>query len=264
MGFGRQMKIDLEITTGRFVTKTISTQADLKESYRLRYQVFKVEMLGYEAVVGEDYDEFDELADHLAIYDTKTQQMVATCRLNCSLSVKRFYSELEFQCASLIQRPETKVELGRVCVHKDFRKGVIVMILWRALADYMQKAEAKFLFGCGSVLTQNAYEMWVLYKYLQHQNKVNTAWDIYPTEKYRMPELEILLSQPEQGLSQEEAAFAVELLPPLCRSYFDIGCYTPGPPAYDREFKCIDFLTILDSEQLNSKVRQKMMGADSR
>jgi putative hemolysin len=187
--------------------------------------------------------------------------MVATCRLNCSLFSNHFYSEQEFNCASLIKRPETKLEIGRVCVHRDFRKGIILMLLWRAIADYMAKTESRFLFGCGSVATEDPKEAVLLYRFLEDQNKIQNHFEISPTEKFRSIEFEQLLLDYKRALTPAESALAKNLLPPLCRSYFDIGCFTPCAPAFDRDFKCIDFLTILDVNKLSPLVRRKMLGA---
>lgn len=252
-------KVPLLINAGRFLIKTITTREELTKAFQLRYQVFQVEMIGLEAAPLEDYDEFDMLCDHLAVFDTEKGQMVATCRLNSSLYSSQFYSESEFNCSSLINRSETKLEIGRVCVHRDFRKSVIIMLLWRAIAEYMLLTQSKILFGCGSVMTQSPEEAFLLFQYLTEENKVRSALNISPLEKYQSFELNHLLLGPKNKLTEEEKVTAKELLPPLCRSYFDIGCYISGPPAFDREFKCIDFFTILEIEELHPRIIQKLM-----
>jgi putative hemolysin len=46
-------------------------------------------------------------------------------------------------------------------------------------------------------------------------------------------------------------------IPKLLRAYLALGAKICGPPALDREFKTIDFLTLLDLETLPLLVRQK-------
>lgn len=258
--FSFEAKVNLQISAGRFTIKTITSTEELKKAFSLRYQVFQVEMVGSEVLIGEDHDEYDQVSDHLAIFDTQSNQMIATCRLNCSLFSNRFYSEQEFKCAALISLPDIKLEIGRVCVHQDFRKGIVIMLLWKAIAEYMLKTESKFLFGCGSVQTQNPKEAVILYRYLQETGKIRNSYEISPTEKYQSAEFESLLLNYERLLNADEQALAKNLLPSLCRSYFDIGCFSPGKPAFDRDFKCIDFLTILDVNELSPLIRRKMMG----
>ena len=257
---GFRAKIPLLLEVGRYVVRTLDSEEELLQACALRYQVFQVEMLGFAPGDGVDQDEFDAGADHLGIFDSKTQMLVATCRLNCSLFVNRFYSEQEFTCQELLKAEDVKVELGRVCVHSDYRKGIIIMLIWRALAAYMTKTNARYLFGCGSVMTESSVEADLLFRYLKEENKVRWTGQIQPTKNFRSEEFDHLLSQPVRPLTESEKTLAKSLLPALCQSYFDIGCYTPSPPAFDRDFKCIDFLTILDLQELSPQVRQKMFG----
>lgn len=255
-----RQKVDLELEIGPFMIRTISTSDELSRAFALRYQVFQVEMIGHEPSHGEDQDEFDFLSDHLAIFNSKTNEMVATCRLNCSLFSHQFYSAEEFECEEILKIPEVKLEIGRVCVHREFRNSIVVMLLWRAIAAYMVKTKARFLFGCGSVSTLDSRQAVIVYRYLKEQGKVREDFKVSPKLKYRSSEFEKFNADFGRSLSEEESKEARKLLPSLCKSYFDIGCFTPGIPAFDREFKCIDFLTILDVNELSPRVRKKMLG----
>lgn len=255
-------KIPLSISAGRFIIKTISSRDELSLALKLRYQVFQVEMVGHENLNSEleDCDEFDHDCDHLAVIHAETGKIVATCRLNSSLYGNKFYSEGEFNCRGLIERDEVKLEIGRVCVHQDFRNSIIIILLWKAIAEYMVLSRAKVLFGCGSIMTQSPQEAMLLYRYLIQENKVRHSPLINPTLEYQSLEFNDLLKYElhEQALSASEKKLAQTLLPSLCRSYFDIGCYVPGPPAFDREFKCIDFLTILEIHELHPRILEKV------
>ncbi len=257
---GFSLKIPIYFEVGRFLIKTVSSLEDLTSAFSLRYQIFQVEMLGAEKKIGQDRDAFDSVSDHLAIFDKKNGHMIATCRLNCSLFSNQFYSAQEFSCEELIFSPGTKLEIGRVCVHPDYRRGHIVMILWRALANYMKKTDSQILFGCGSVMTEDPIMAVRLYQYLQEENKVRAQYNIKPRGRYHSKEFDLICSKVKDPLTQEQKFEAQSLLPSLCKSYFDIGCFTPGPPAFDSEFKCIDFLTILDKQDLDVRIRQKMFG----
>jgi putative hemolysin len=43
--------------------------------------------------------------------------------------------------------------------------------------------------------------------------------------------------------------------PRLFRAYLDISAKVCGPPAIDREFKTIDFLTLIDLAHMPDRVR---------
>jgi putative hemolysin len=48
--------------------------------------------------------------------------------------------------------------------------------------------------------------------------------------------------------------------PKLLRTYLAIGAKICGPPAIDREFRTIDFLTFLDLHALPPSVRARYLG----
>ena len=47
--------------------------------------------------------------------------------------------------------------------------------------------------------------------------------------------------------------------PKLLRAYLSIGANICGRPALDREFKTIDFLTLLDLESMSSCARSRFL-----
>lgn len=192
-------KIEISTKVGPFEIKTVTNTEELKEALALRFEVFQREMLGKSATSqGFDVDEFDFTCDHLIIKERRSQRIIGTYRLTCSLFTQNFYSGKEFMISHLFQKPGVKLELGRACIHKDYR-----------------------------------------------------AYRTRPTLAYTMPMLNYFLNEARFPLTECQKARAEELLPPLCRAYLKIGASIGGEPAWDREFQCIDFLTILERENLN-------------
>ena len=258
INFNQKIKIDSP--ESRYRIKTLETEVELREAFRLRYKVFQVEKIGLPNEDNEDFDEYDLNADHLGIFDTKANLLIGTCRLNSSEFCKSFYSEQEFNIASLIAEPVAKLEIGRVCIHQEYRKGIIIMLLWRAIAKYIQLSDSKIVFGCGSVSTEDPKEAALLYKYLFEESRMQADPKIFPTEAYGSNAFQSAFSSFQPVLTADERELAKSLLPSLCRSYFDIGCYVPCAPAFDRDFKCIDFLTVLRVDQLNPQLKKKLFG----
>lgn len=253
-------KFELDIQQGRFTLKTLDNADELRAAFRLRYKVFQVELIGLEDNDQEDFDSYDLHADHLGIFDTKSGLLVATCRLNHSDFCQSFYSEQEFNLAPLVNNNLKKLELGRVCVHRDYRKGILIILLWKAIAKYIETSKADILFGCGSVNTEDPDEAHLLYKYLHLKNKIRPMIGVEPTLKYKSEGFEAKKSDLNDPLTDAEIIKAEAILPSLCRSYFDIGCFVPTAPAFDKEFKCIDFLTVLNMSELDPQVQKKMFG----
>jgi len=244
-------KIEVYSEVGPFLVKTVSTVEELKQALQLRYQIFHREMIGKGKETGVDVDEFDFLCDHLVIVEKKTQKIVGTYRLNCSEFSKEFYSSREFKLDRILSQPGTKLELGRACIHKDYRRGVVISLLWRGIAEYMSVSQAQLLFGCASIKTENPRQAALLYKYFMANGRIVKDYLVFPTKPYTMPNLDLWIQYLQTPLTEAETKEVEELLPPLCRAYLKIGAYIGGEPAWDAEFKCIDFLTILHREDLN-------------
>lgn len=246
-----QPKVEISCTVGSYDLKTITTSEELIEALKLRYQVFHREMIGKTKSLGIDVDEFDFMCDHLIIKDRKTHQIVGTYRLNCSLFSKKFYSANEFEMTRVLAKDGVKLELGRACIHRDFRKGAVISLLWKGITLYMGKTNASTVFGCASVKTESARQAALLYKYFETQDLYRPNFFCPPKMKYAMPDIDLWIQSMDRDLSFEEMSEAKALVPSLCQAYINAGATLGGEPAYDEEYKCIDFLTILEKEDLN-------------
>ncbi|MCK6597950.1 MAG: GNAT family N-acetyltransferase [Bdellovibrionaceae bacterium] len=252
-----QSKVNIAIEMGPFLLKTASTVAELKKALRLRYQVFYCELQGTPQNLGFDVDEFDFLCDHLIIIDKKNQKTVGTYRLNCSQFNTQFYSENEFNIDRLKKLPFIKLELGRACIHREYRTGVVISLLWKGIGEYMNKTNSDLLFGCASIKTNSPREAALLYRLFYEQNRLKPEFFAPPSIKFNMPQLDLWIQRFNTPLSEEEKLEAQKLIPPLFRAYLKIGAYVGGSPAWDPDFKCIDFLTILNKEDLNKSLWKK-------
>lgn len=254
-------KIEIQADKGPFLLKTVTTQDELVQALKLRYSVFHNEMTGKTKTRGLDVDSFDFNCDHLIIIDKKTSMVVGTYRLNSSLNSAHFYSAGEFNLRRVLEQKGPHLELGRACIHKDFRKGMVINLLWRGIAQYMNATDSSILFGCASILTESPRQAALLYHHFSRQGLFHPSALCPPTREYSMPGLDLWISRMDRPFTDEEQSEVEELVPPLCKSYIRAGAYLGGEPAYDSQFKCIDFLTILPRENLN-KVLWRKYGVD--
>lgn len=250
-------KISLSSDKGPFLLKTVSSSEELIQALRLRYEVFHHEMIGKNKATGIDVDEFDFNCDHLVIIDKKSNRVIGTYRLNCSLFSQSFYSEQEFHIRRVLEAPGVKLELGRACIHKDYRKGLVIALLWRGIAEYMTATQSSVLFGCASIKTESARQAALLFQHFAREGRFQESFLCPPTAKYSMPNLDLWIDKMNRPFSADEILETQELIPPLCRAYLKAGAFLGGEPAYDAEFKCIDFLTILPRESLNKMLWKK-------
>lgn len=251
-------KINLHIEVGSYVIKTAETPQELIESFRLRHEVFNQEFRGMDGV-GLDFDKFDYHFDHLVIVHKDLKQIIGTYRVNCSKFSKASYTATEFELQQLFAENEGPfLELGRACIHKDYRKGSIISLLWRGIAEYMKLSGASILFGCSSLKITTAREAALVHKYLVDQGLVTDKYACLPTKKFTMPDFSNWYAYFQKGLSEKQVEEAEELMPSLLKSYLKLGAQVACEPAFDEEFNCIDLLTILRKEDLAQSLANRL------
>jgi putative hemolysin len=226
------------------------SESERLAAYRLRFAVFNVELNeGLESAyqTGHDLDEFDPVCDHLIVQHTGTGQIVGTYRLQTGLTAKMnfgYYSEREFNFVPYEPLRERVIELGRACIHRDHRATDVLNLLWRGIARYALDRNARYLIGCSSLTSQDPAHGDAVYHALR-EYLVEPALRTEPQPEFDLPPL-----QPT-GVSDKA--------PKLLRAYLAIGAKICGPPAIDREFKTIDFLTLLDLESLHPRISARFL-----
>ena len=247
-------KVTFRFEKGNFTVKTIETKAELDQVMRLRYEVFHREFRNKKFPYGLDSDEYDHAADHLIIKDNSTDKIVGTYRLICSKFTDKFYSSSEFTTQTFLALPGNKLEMSRACIHRDYRKGVVMTLLWRGLVEYIQQVGAKYLFGCGSVKTMDPREIRLVTDYLHHEGYMSPSFHAVP-----LPQYELDVSHDGSLISgyEYQPDVAKKLVPALLNSYLRAGAKVAPVPALDRDFHCIDFFTVLDLSQITKSYEQK-------
>lgn len=250
-------KVQIHHDRGPFILKTITDADELIEALKLRYEVFHHEMIGKSKKTGIDVDEFDFVCDHLAIIDKRSNKIVGTYRLNCSAFSSQFYSASEFELNGITKQDGIKTELGRACIHKDFRRGIVISLLWRGIAEYMIKTNSEWLFGCASIKTESPRQAALLYRHFQQADLIPSQLHCTPKPEFQMQEFDLWLNYFDREFTAEEKSEAESLVPSLASAYLKMEAMLAGEPAYDKDFKCIDFLTILKREHLNKALWKK-------
>ena len=219
----------------------------VRRAQRLRFEVFNLELgegLAASHALERDVDAFDEVCDHLIVDDIATGEVVGTYRLQTGAVATAnigYYCEREFDFAIYEPLRSEMIELGRACVHMAHRNFNLLHMLWRGIARYAVERKARFLVGCSSLTSQDPREGAAVYQQLQRKFLVKPAWQTFP--------------QPIFGFPTPPGSAIPATVPKLFRAYLTIGAKICGPPAIDREFGTIDFLTLLDLQALPMIVR---------
>jgi putative hemolysin len=250
---GYRPNVEFEFEKGHYVVKTAANGAELEACLKLRFEVFHREFLKKRRTIGVDIDKLDLICDHLVIADKRDGRVIGTYRLNCSKFTGQFYSSGEFELGRLLGLPGHKLELGRACIAKEYRNGAVITLLWRGIAEYLTRTESSYLFGCASVKTMDLLEIALVHRRLEAEKLIDHTYGVAPTRKFRVKNLDKALAQveaaPEAFAVAAEAANA--LIPALFMSYVKMGAKLVGEPALDRDFRCVDYLTLLKMDELN-------------
>lgn len=236
-------------TTSLFRVRMAQTLEDVIECQRLRYLVFNCELgegLDSSVKTGLDRDQFDFICDHLMVHDAATGNLAGTYRMQSGYRAKGnlgYYGEGFFDFAPFERIRSDVLELGRACVRDEYRNTNVLHLLWKGIARYAVSCKARYLIGCSSLSSQNEDEGMALYEVLREKHLVEPS----------------LRTNPEAGREcKSRGLHAAPPRPPrLFRAYLDISARVCGPPAIDREFKTIDFLTLVDLRALPDRVRTR-------
>lgn len=230
--------------TSAYRLRLADTPADLRAAQALRFAVFNLELhegLAQSWATGRDADRFDAVCDHLIVEEAGSGQVVGTYRLQTGASAARhhgYYSEREFQFAPFESERTRIVELGRACIHAQHRNFQVLNLLWGGIADYARSHGARWLIGCSSLTAQDPRVGAAAWQRLQ-AHWAAPAWRTEPTAAFACA-LDALAEEPPR-------------LPKLLSAYLGLGAAVCGPPALDREFGTIDFLTLLDLDGLRNR-----------
>lgn len=240
----------------RYRLRTAQTGADLEQVLRLRHQVYYNELLGRCRPLEIDLDRFDMICDHLMIEDRESGRLLGTYRLNCSRFNQSFYSRTEFHLRNILQLPGHKLELGRACLLPDARNSMSIAVLWKGINRYMQMAGCRWLFGCSSIKTTELEEIASLYLYLKDRYLAPAELRVRPRRRFRISGLDSY-AEFVRAFSPDFLQDAPAMVPSLLKFYLKAGAMIGGEPALDREFRCVDFFTLLDMRTIDKSLQRK-------
>lgn len=250
-------KIDFIYQCGPYVLKVAETKEEVIECFKLRHKVFYEELAGVQKATGMDYDIYDNYCDHLIIIDQQTNKIVGTYRLNCSKFGYDFYIASEFEIEDwLDSQNKTVLELGRACIDQNHRRGIVISLLWKGIAEYMRRSNAEILIGCSSVKYESSKTAAMIFKYFEEKGVLSKNL-VSPQEDYIIPDFTFWQMCYSEGLAYNQFKEIEDHIPSLLNSYIKSGAKVLSYPAHDKDMKCIDFVTVLDWSDLDERLIKK-------
>jgi putative hemolysin len=219
------------------------TPAEVAEAQRLRYKVFAEEMgAQVSGTGGLDIDGFDDFCDHLLVRESNTHQVIGTYRIlspHQAAQAGGYYSAGEFDLSRIAHLFDRTVEVGRACVHQDYRSGGTITMLWAGLAKYMQMHHYEFMIGCASVpMNDGGHAAASLFNRLKDDHLSPPEYRVFPHNPL-----------PIDALNQDIQVAC----PPLIKGYLRLGAYICSEPAWDAYFNTADMLVMLPLSRINKR-----------
>lgn len=230
----------LKIQENGYTLRFAETEQEFKATFALRYDVFTKEFAaGSKNEEGIEQDVFDASCHHMIIFD-KVGNIIATYRMqsaDMAFAGSGFYSAAEF---CLDQLPEkdlfNSVEIGRVCIHKDHRRFVVLLLLLKGLAAYLKALNKDILLGSCSLMTTSISAAEEAYTFFKKNNHFHPKILIPVQDNYAFE------------FRKNAVLPRFYKLERLITVYLKYGAKICSLPALDLDFKTIDFLTLIDTK----------------
>jgi putative hemolysin len=239
------LEMHAEHSTEKFSVFLATNELQKRDCYRLRFEVFANEM-GAEVrgdAPGIDKDEFDDYCRHLVVRDNHSGDIIATTRLLDNAgraAVGSFYSETEFDLTSILNSQQRFMEVGRTCIHPNYRRGAALAMLWQGIAKLVLAEQIDSLIGCASVqLSLGDRYLRALMQQVRENHFTPAHLRVRPLVPLRL--------LPEEPMPDNV------IMPTLLKGYLRQGALICGEPYLDAAFGVADVFVLLDCKHISAR-----------
>ena len=237
----------------RFEVKFATTRQEMEEVYKLRYEDLILEYKQGAPNVSDE-SHYDKYAKHLIVKEVATGQICGYYRMITSETVvgdNKFVCEEEFDIDTLKAQGDKICEFSRAVVKKEFRGGVVLLLLWKFILNYMMENNYRYLVGDASFFgtDRDVYKEEI--SYLINNYSCDPALNIVSRDT--LPPMQIV------DTSHLSALQVMRKLPPLIRAYVAIGAKVASQPFSDFKFGSVDVFILVDMQNCNTDYINKIL-----
>jgi len=243
-----------------FEVKIAQGKLELEGAFRLRHEIFKLEMGSghlHEDDSGFDKDAYDEICDHLIVIDKTKDKIVGTYRFLRGLKVDKklgFYCERFFDISNIKRLSDgfEIVELGRSCIHRDYRSRPVINLLWNGIAKYIKDYKIRYLFGATRLLSTQPDDVSRVFKFLKGKSYSESEFRVHPKPEnvFRGLKKDIEIGNPRE---------IIRMLPPLIKGYLRAGVKICGLPAVNTDLGSVVIFILLDVEKMSRTYKKHFL-----
>lgn len=243
-----------------FEARLARSDAEVEGAQRLRYDVFIDELGGDGALVDhatrQEADRFDAVSDQIVLLDharPRADQVVGVYRLmdqHQAQAAGQFYSEDEFDLSVLKSSGRSMLELGRTCLHRDYRGGAAMFHLWQALAAEIEARKVDLLFGVASFHGTDLDALAAPLALLMRDHLAPPFLRVTAKGKDKVP-----------PVTQIDRIAALKQVPSLIKAYLRLGGRVGQGVYVDHAFNTTDVCLVLDTDAMTARQRSIYGGA---
>lgn len=215
---------------GKYYVRYCEDRSEILEIQKLRFKTYRKEFnTDFFDISGTDKDKYDDIYDHLVVFDNENNNLVGTYRITVTNSESYFGKN--FHLGDDITKVfSNSVEVGRLAIDEEHRNGIVMFLLFRGIGHYLLTNNKKYLMGAGSIPIPQGYN-----------------YEEY--EKVCGKVISEIAANQDKRVDEEK----IEILPSIMRTYLKMGSKILNSPHHDPEFNCIDYPVVMDIDKIEKK-----------
>lgn len=224
----------MHLKKGRYTARSASGPADLAAAQRLRAFCF-----GLQAPL--DVDAYDDQCTHVLIEDTASGTLVCCYRLLTlrGADLPQSYAAQFYELSALQSYEGLMMELGRFCVHPDWRDPDIQRLAWAAMTELVDARGVQLLFGCSSFAGTETAEYLDAFAMLRARHLAPKRW----LPRVKAPDVFRFAARLRHKPDLKKAMLR---MPPLLRTYLMMGGWVSDHAVVDRQMNTLHVFTGLE------------------
>lgn len=250
---GKTYKAKKETAVQRYIWEIAHRPATIEQSQRLRYQVLSNDgcRLSEEAD-GLDCDDLDPWCQHLVVRPQGSSQIIASTRLltpDAARAAGRYDAAPKFEANELFALPGRGLEVSRLCIDPQHRNFSVISALLRGIGQVVRNAGIDHVFMCASVrVGEDENSPFALWRRLRSQRLINPIIRALPVTAF--PDA-VQFAASSNGSSRR--------LPTVLRTCIAMGGRVCGPPSYNSNHQCAEFLMLINVADIRKSLAQRFL-----
>lgn len=235
------------LAKGRYAVGIAADVGEIREAQRLRWLCFLGSRSGAtdspDAYDHLDADDHDECCSHMLIRESASGRLVACFRMLTLPGGSRIgdsYSARYYNLSRLRQFDGKMAEIGRFCIHPEWRDPDILRLAWGGLARHVDREGIEMLFGCSSFRGTDPQGYEDAFAMLRERHLAPKRW----LPRVKAPR--VFRFARALRLRKPDPRAAMAAMPPLLRSYLAMGGWVSDHAVVDDDLNTLHVFTGLE------------------